>query len=97
MTTLKNLKAQSYVNLEIDTIARYVERMMALRTKIRSSDPSGTGLARPPKRRLGSGLRTRPVFLSAFLVSSARRKGPDGATDVKYDDSVRRFRPHDVS
>ena len=31
VTTLKNLKAQSYVNLEIDTIARYVERMMALK------------------------------------------------------------------
>ena len=31
MTTLKHLKAQSYVNLEIDTIARYIERMMSLR------------------------------------------------------------------
>ena len=31
VTTLKHLKAQSYVNLEIDTIARYVERMMALK------------------------------------------------------------------
>ena len=31
VTTLKNLKAQDGVNLEIDTIARYVERMMALR------------------------------------------------------------------
>lgn len=31
VTTLKSLKAQSYVNLEIDTIARYVERMMALK------------------------------------------------------------------
>lgn len=29
-TTLKSLKPQSYVNLEIDTIARYVERMLAL-------------------------------------------------------------------
>ena len=31
VTTLKYLKAQSYVNLEIDTIARYVERMLALK------------------------------------------------------------------
>ena len=31
VTTLKSLKAQSYVNLEIDTIALYVERMMALK------------------------------------------------------------------
>lgn len=31
VTTLKSLKAQSYVNLEIDTIARYVERMMTLK------------------------------------------------------------------
>ena len=31
VTTLKSLKAQSYVNLEIDTIARYVERMVALK------------------------------------------------------------------
>lgn len=31
VTTLKNLKPQSQVNLEIDTIARYVERMMSLR------------------------------------------------------------------
>lgn len=31
VTTLKHLKAQDYVNLEIDTIARYIERMMALR------------------------------------------------------------------
>ncbi len=30
-TTLKHLKAQSEVNLEVDTIARYVERMMAMR------------------------------------------------------------------
>ena len=30
VTTLKHLKAQNYVNLEVDTIARYVERMMAL-------------------------------------------------------------------
>lgn len=30
VTTLKSLKPQSYVNLEIDTIARYVERMLAL-------------------------------------------------------------------
>lgn len=29
VTTLKNLKAQSYVNLEIDLIARYCERMMS--------------------------------------------------------------------
>lgn len=31
VTTLKFLKAQSPVNLEIDTIARYCERMMSLR------------------------------------------------------------------
>ncbi len=31
VTTLKNLKAQDWVNLEIDTIARYVERMIKLR------------------------------------------------------------------
>lgn len=31
VTTLKRLKAQDWVNLEIDTIARYVERMMSLR------------------------------------------------------------------
>lgn len=31
VTTLKRLKAQDCVNLEIDTIARYVERMMSLR------------------------------------------------------------------
>ncbi len=31
VTTLKNLKAQSWVNLEVDTIARYVERMVTLR------------------------------------------------------------------
>ena len=31
VTPLKYLKAQSYVNLEIDTIARYVERMLALK------------------------------------------------------------------
>lgn len=31
VTTFKHLKAQSYVNLEIDTIARYIERMMSLR------------------------------------------------------------------
>lgn len=31
VTTLKNLKAQSWVNLEVDTIARYVERMVKLR------------------------------------------------------------------
>lgn len=30
VTTLKNLRAQSEVNLEIDTIARYVERMASL-------------------------------------------------------------------
>ena len=30
VTTLKNLRAQSEVNLEIDTIARYVERMVSL-------------------------------------------------------------------
>ncbi len=31
VTTLKLLKPQSYVNLEIDTIARYIERMMSLK------------------------------------------------------------------
>ena len=31
VTTLKHLKPQDWVNLEIDTIARYVERMMQLR------------------------------------------------------------------
>lgn len=31
VTTLKRLKAQDWVNLEIDTIARYVERIMSLR------------------------------------------------------------------
>lgn len=31
VTTLKRLKTQDWVNLEIDTIARYVERMMSLR------------------------------------------------------------------
>ena len=31
VTTLKHLKAQSEVNLEIDTIARYIERMMNLK------------------------------------------------------------------
>lgn len=31
VTTLKLLKSGMYVNLEIDTIARYVERMLALR------------------------------------------------------------------
>lgn len=30
VTTLKNLKAQDGVNLEIDTIARYIERMVSL-------------------------------------------------------------------
>ena len=30
VTTLKHLKPQTYVNLEIDTIARYIERMMSL-------------------------------------------------------------------
>ena len=31
VTTLKSLKPQDGVNLEIDTIARYVERMISLR------------------------------------------------------------------
>lgn len=31
VTTLKLLKPQTYVNLEIDTIARYVERMISLK------------------------------------------------------------------
>ena len=31
VTTLKHLKPQSEVNLEIDTIARYIERMMSLK------------------------------------------------------------------
>ncbi|EJW89457.1 riboflavin synthase, partial [gut metagenome] len=30
-TTLKHLKPQSEVNLEVDTIARYIERMMSLK------------------------------------------------------------------
>ena len=33
VTTLKHLKAQSYVNVEIDTIARYVERIMSLKNE----------------------------------------------------------------
>lgn len=33
VTTLKRLKSQDYVNLEIDTIARYVERMVSLKEK----------------------------------------------------------------
>ncbi len=33
VTTLKHLKAQDWVNLEIDTIARYVERMMAVQNQ----------------------------------------------------------------
>ena len=33
VTTLKRLKPQDYVNLEIDTIARYVERMVSLKDK----------------------------------------------------------------
>lgn len=33
VTTLKHLKVQDYVNLEIDTIARYVERMVSLKEK----------------------------------------------------------------
>ena len=31
VTTLKHPKPQTYVNLEIDTIARYIERMMSLK------------------------------------------------------------------
>ena len=31
VTTLKHLKPQDWVNLEVDTIARYVERMMSVR------------------------------------------------------------------
>jgi riboflavin synthase len=31
VTTLKRLREQDYVNLEVDTIARYVERMISLR------------------------------------------------------------------
>ena len=31
VTTLKHLKPQDWVNLEVDTIARYVERMMSLK------------------------------------------------------------------
>ena len=31
VTTLKHLKPQDNVNLEIDTIARYIERMVSLR------------------------------------------------------------------
>ena len=33
VTTLKHLKAQSYVNVEIDTIARYVELIMSLKNE----------------------------------------------------------------
>ena len=33
VTTLKHLQAGSYVNLEVDAIARYVERMIALQNK----------------------------------------------------------------
>ena len=33
VTTLKHLKAQDWVNLEIDTLARYIERMDSLRDK----------------------------------------------------------------
>lgn len=33
VTTLKHLREQDNVNLEIDTIARYIERMLALRDK----------------------------------------------------------------
>lgn len=33
VTTLKNLKVAQLVNLEIDTIARYVQRMMSYQTK----------------------------------------------------------------
>ena len=33
VTTLKHLKPQDFVNLEIDTIARYIERMLALRNQ----------------------------------------------------------------
>lgn len=33
VTTLKNLKVSERVNLEIDTIARYVQRMMSYQTK----------------------------------------------------------------
>lgn len=36
VTTLKHLKPQDWVNLEIDTIARYVERMMSLKKRRRS-------------------------------------------------------------
>ena len=35
VTTLKRLTAGSHVNLEIDIIARYVERMLAWQTKDR--------------------------------------------------------------
>ena len=33
VTTLKHLKVQDWVNLEIDTLARYIERMVSLRDK----------------------------------------------------------------
>ncbi|MGE8589988.1 MAG: riboflavin synthase, partial [Alcaligenes sp.] len=33
VTTLKNLRAGSRVNLEVDTIARYVERMFSLQQR----------------------------------------------------------------
>lgn len=35
VTTLKTLKAQDYVNLEIDLIVRYVERMLSLKENVR--------------------------------------------------------------
>lgn len=44
VTTLKHLKAQSYVNLEIDTIARYIERMMSLRNDEDSSSDQEEGV-----------------------------------------------------
>ena len=49
VTTLKHLKAQSYVNVEIDTIARYVERIMSLKNEDSSENArSPEGL--PEKR-----------------------------------------------
>ncbi len=47
VTTLKDLKAGDKVNLEIDTIARYVERMMGLTTAAVFPAKAGTQVSRP--------------------------------------------------
>ena len=46
VTTLKDLKAGDKVNLEIDTIARYVERMMGLTTAAVFPAKAGTQVSR---------------------------------------------------